>query len=47
MVMITADEDDAGTAHDIELEITTVGGRRVVNHVFRGTSQDDLERAQD
>ncbi len=46
MVMITADEDDAGTDDDIELQITTIDGRLVVNHVFPDTSQDDLERAQ-
>lgn len=34
-IMITADEDDAGTDDDSELQITTVEGRLVVNHVFR------------
>lgn len=46
LVMITADEDDAGTNDDIELRIATRDGSQVVNHVFPDTSQDDLERAQ-
>ena len=46
MLVTTADVDDAGTDDDIALQITTIDGRLVVDHVFPDTSQADLERAQ-
>ena len=46
MLVMTADVDDAGTDDDIALQITTIDGRLVVDHVFPDTSQADLERAQ-
>ena len=46
LIMTTADVDDAGTDDRIRLQITTVAGRVVVDHVLPDTSQDDLERAQ-
>lgn len=46
LIMTTADMDDAGTNDRIRLQVTTIAGRVVVDHVFPDTSQDDLERAQ-
>jgi hypothetical protein len=44
--MTTSDENDAGTDDEVELQITTSDRRLVVNHVFTGTPQNDLERGQ-
>jgi hypothetical protein len=46
LLLVTADQEDAGTNDKIELQIVTRDGRVVVNHVFGDTAQDDLERAQ-
>jgi hypothetical protein len=46
LLLVTADKEDAGTNDKIELQIVTSAGRLVVNHIFRDTPQDDLERAQ-
>ena len=46
LLLVTADQEDAGTDDKIELQIVTRDGRVVVNHVFGDTAQDDLERAQ-
>jgi hypothetical protein len=46
LLLSTADEDDAGTDDLINLKITTIDGRVVVDHDFKDTTQDDLEQGQ-
>src|SRR3990172_352260 len=46
LLMLTADEDDAGTDDEIQLQITTIDGRLVLDHTITDTPQDDQERAQ-
>lgn len=46
LLLITADQEDAGTSDKIELQIFTKNGILVVNHIIPNTRQDDLKRAQ-
>ena len=46
VAMVTADEDDAGTDDLLNLRITTLDGRVVVDHDMRDTDQDDQEQGQ-
>lgn len=46
VAMLTADEDDAGTDDLLNLRITTLDGRVVVDHDMRDTDQEDQERGQ-
>jgi hypothetical protein len=46
MLLSTADEEDAGTDDLINLKITTIDGRVVVDHDFKDTLQDDLEQGE-
>ena len=46
VAMLTSDEDDAGTDDLLNLRITTLDGRVVVDHDMRDTDQDDQEQGQ-
>jgi hypothetical protein len=46
VVLTTADEADAGTDSEIELELTFGGGRTWLQSVPKDTPQEDLERGQ-